>query len=90
MESSCYELKTIVKLKSIHCIDCLIIQRLEKAGLRSSSRISGSHFQHRKGKRLQDDSVFGVSLENETQSSEPYVVEGYTACLPKSVSPMRV
>ena len=79
-----YELKTILKLKSLHCLDHLILQRLNEAGLKACSNISKSDCKV-KNVRKMTKSLFGNELENEKQPKENFVVEGHTAYLPKLV-----
>lgn len=81
-----YELKTMLKLKSIHGIDQIIMQKLQKTGIKSSSRISSNSSQTRSTKlRNCTEGVFGVSLEAMTQTDEAYIIEDHTIYLPKSV-----
>ena len=83
---SCYDLKTILKLKSIRCIDYVVTQKLQKFGVKSVSRVSErSVVQTRKESRNGVKSTFGVSLECESQSTERIVIQDHTVCLPKLV-----
>ncbi len=86
MMEPCYDLKTILKLKSIQCIDYIVEQKLEKAGVKSVSRISEKNDgKARKGIRNGVKSIFGVSLDSEVQSTQSIVIQDHTVYLPKLV-----
>lgn len=86
MDSTTSELNTALHLKSMNNIEPLIVQKLEKAGIKSASCISinDDHYS-RKGVRSckKASTLFGVSLICEDQPKSPFTLDNATVSLPK-------